>query len=74
MSVCWTAEDVCEMKDYQDEVVLDEPETDKIENHMLRLREETGSDMAIHAILVTTKVLVKSMIGNTKVAEYLRYR
>ena len=52
--------DVCEMKYYQDEVVLDEEEVGKIENRMLRLREETGTEKAIHAILVTTKGLKRN--------------
>ena len=46
-----------QMKYYQDEVVLDEQESGKIENRMLRLREETGTEKAIHAILVTTRGL-----------------
>lgn len=52
--------DVCEMKYYSDEVVLDEEEANRINNRMLRLREETNTDKAIHAILVTTKGLKRN--------------
>lgn len=54
------ADEACEMKYYQDEVVLDEQEAGKIENRMLRLCEETGTDKAIHAILLATKELKRN--------------
>ena len=52
--------DVCEMKYYAEEVSLDEEEADKIGNRMLRLREETGTNKAIQAILITTKGLKRN--------------
>ncbi|MDO4511972.1 MAG: ATP-binding protein [Bacteroidales bacterium] len=49
--------DVCEMKYYAGEYVVSEDEERKIENRILRLREETSTKKAIHAILVTTEGL-----------------
>lgn len=52
--------DLCEMKYYADEVSLSEEEETKIENRKLRLREETQTEKAVHAILVTTKGLKRN--------------
>ena len=52
--------DICEMKYYTDEFVMDENEANRINNRILRLREETGTDKAIHAVLVTTKGLKRN--------------
>lgn len=52
--------DVCEMKYYADEFVMDENEANRINNRILRLREETGTDKAIHVVLVTTKGLKRN--------------
>ena len=52
--------DVCEMKYYADEFVMDENEANRINNRILRLREETGTDQAIHVVLVTTKGLKRN--------------
>lgn len=52
--------DICEMKYYADEFVMDENEANKINNRILRLREETGTDKAIHVVLVTTKGLKRN--------------
>lgn len=52
--------DMCEMKYYTDEVSLDEEEETKILNRMLRLKEETQTEKAVHAILVTTKGLKRN--------------
>ena len=52
--------DICEMKYYADEFVMDENEANRINNRILRLREETGTDKAIHALLVTTKGLKRN--------------
>lgn len=52
--------DLCEMKYYADEVSLDDEEETKIENRKLRLREETQTEKAVHAILVTTKGLKRN--------------
>lgn len=52
--------DVCEMKYYADEVSLDEEEETKILNRILRLKEETKTEKAVHAILVTTKGLKRN--------------
>lgn len=52
--------DMCEMKYYTEEVVLDEEEGNKITNRMLRLREESKTEKAVHAILVTTKGLKRN--------------
>lgn len=52
--------DLCEMKYYANEVSLDEEEEAKIENRKLRLREETQTKKAVHAILVTTKGLKRN--------------
>ena len=52
--------DICEMKYYAGEFVMDEIEANRIANRILRLREETGTDKAIHAVLVTTKGLKRN--------------
>ena len=52
--------DVCEMKYYADEVSLDEEEETKILNRILRLKEETKTEKAVHAILITTKGLKRN--------------
>lgn len=52
--------DICEMKYYADEYVMDETEADKIVNRILRLREETETSKSIHAVLVTTKGLKRN--------------
>lgn len=52
--------DICEMKYYAGEFVMDETEANRIANRILRLREETGTDKAIHAVLVTTKGLKRN--------------
>lgn len=52
--------DICEMKYYAGEFVMDETEANRIGNRILRLREETGTDKAIHAVLVTTKGLKRN--------------
>lgn len=52
--------DICEMKYYTDEFVMDENEAAKINNRILRLREETNTDKAIHVVLVTTKGLKRN--------------
>lgn len=51
---------VCEMKYYNTEVVLTADEENKIQNRINRLREESGTSKAIHAILVTTKGLKRN--------------
>lgn len=52
--------DICEMKYYAEEFVMDENEASRINNRILRLREETGTDKAIHAVLITTKGLKRN--------------
>lgn len=51
---------VCEMKYYSEEVVLDQEEEDKIQNRVNRLKAESGTDKAVRPILVTTKGLKKN--------------
>ena len=61
--------DVCEMKYYADEFVMDENEANRINNRILRLREETGTDKAIHVVLVTTKGLKRNAYSDIIQAE-----
>lgn len=51
---------VCEMKYYRGEVVLDQEEEERIENRINRLKRESGTDKAVRAILVTTKGLKRN--------------
>jgi len=51
---------VCEMKYYSEEVVLDQEEEDKIQNRVNRLKQESGTNKAVRPIIVTTKGLKRN--------------
>lgn len=51
---------VCEMKYYSDEVVLNQEEEDKIQNRVNRLKTESGTIKAVRPVLVTTKGLKRN--------------
>jgi len=52
--------DICEMKYYNEDVVIDEQEELKLENRRIRFREETGTKKAVHIILVTVQGLKRN--------------